>query len=103
MGGVIGAIIGMVVGIGVSVLVLILVGTLGGKTYELVEADIDAISNTTIKDSIKGGIVSGFQALENVGDYLPIVVLAVIMGLVLMMVLGFTNLGGGGQYRGSAL
>lgn len=99
----VGSIITLIVGVGVAVLVLIFVGSLGGQTYELVEADIDAISNTTIKTSVKNSIVSGFEALEQTGDYLPIVVLAVIIALVLALVLGFTAFGGGIGRGGSAL
>lgn len=95
-GSVIGAVIMLISGIGVSVLVLIFVGVLGGQTYQLVEADIDAISNATIKDHVKGGIVSGFEALEQTGEYLPIIVLAVIIALVLTLVLGMTRIGAGG-------
>lgn len=100
--GAVGSIITLIVGIGVSVLVLIFVGSLGGQTFELVETDIDAISNTTIKTSVKNGIVSGFDALEQTGSYLPIIVLAVVISLVLALVLGFTAFGGG-MNRGSAL
>ena len=101
VGGSVGAVITLIVGVGVSVLVLIFVGSLGGQTYELVEADIDSITNTTIQNSVKSSIVSGFGALEDTGGYLPIIVLAVVIALVLALVLGFTNFGSGG--RGSAL
>lgn len=99
--GAVGAVITLITGIGVSVLVLIFVGTLGGQTYELVEADIDAITNPNVSDAVKDSIVSGFDALETTGSYLPIIVLAVVISLVLALVLGFTAFGGGG--RGSAL
>ena len=102
LGGAVGAIITLITGVGVAVLVLIFVGALGGQTYNLVEPDIDAISNGTVRDSVKDGIISGFSALEQTGDYLPIIVLAVVIALVLFLVLGFTNLNGGGR-GGSAL
>jgi len=86
-------IITLIVGVGVATLVLIFVGSLGGQTYQLVEADIDAITNDTIKGSIKGGVVSSFGALEQTGDFLPIIVLAVVISLVLVMVLTFSNFG----------
>lgn len=92
--GAVGAVISLIVGVGVAVLVLIFVGTLGGQTYNLVESDIDAINDTTIKASVKGGITSGFEALNQTGDYLPIIVLAVVIFLVLSLVLGFTAFGG---------
>jgi hypothetical protein len=100
MGGAVGAVIQLITGVGVAVLVLIFVGSLGGQTYELVEDDIDAITNGTVKASVKNGIISGFEALEQTGDYLPIIVLAVVIALVLFLVLGMTNTAGG---RGSAL
>lgn len=101
--GAVGAIITLIVGVGVAVLVMIFVGSLGGQTYDLVEEDIDAITNTSIKNSVKNGILSGFEALEQTGDYLPIIVLAVVISLVLVLVLGFTSFGNLGGGRGSAL
>lgn len=97
----VGNVITLIVGVGVSVLVLIFVGSLGGQTFELVEDDIDAITNTSVKNSVKNGIISGFEALEQTGDYLPIIVLAVVIALVLALVLGFTSFGG--RNMGSAL
>lgn len=102
-GGAIGAIIMLIVGVGVSVLVLIFVGALGGQTYELVEPDIDAITNTTVREHVRDSIISGFEALETTGDYLPIIVLAVVIAVVLTLVLGFTAFSGGFGGRGSAL
>ena len=100
--GAVGAIITLITGVGVAVLVLIFVGSLGGQTYQLVESDITAISNQTVEDHVKNGIISGFDALEQTGSYLPIIVLAVVISLVLALVLGFTAFGGAGR-GGSAL
>jgi len=103
-GGAVGNIITLVIGVGVAVLIMIFVGSLGAQTFEMVEDDIDSITNETIKTSIKNGIVSGFDALEQTGDYLPIIVLAVVISLVLALVLGFTAFGGmGGSTGGTAL
>lgn len=93
--GAVNAIVALIVGVGVATLVLIFVGSLGGQTYELVEADITAITNDTIENSVKNSIISGFAALEDTGSYLPIVVLAVIIAVVLALVLGMTNVAGG--------
>lgn len=101
-GGAVGSIITLIVGVGVATLVLIFVGTLGGQTYNLVEDDIAAINDSTIQTSVKTSITSGFEALEQTGDYLPIIVLAVVIFLVLSLVLGFTMFGGG-RGMGSAL
>jgi hypothetical protein len=64
---------------------------------------VGAISNGTVKSSVKDGIISGFEALEQTGNYLPIIVLAVVIALVLFLVLGMTNVANGGGGRGSAL
>jgi hypothetical protein len=42
----------------------------------------------TVEGHVKGGIISGFNALEQTGNYLPIIVLAVIITIVLGLVLG---------------
>lgn len=49
-----------------------------------------------VREYVKDGIVSGFSALKQTGDYLPIIVLAVIIAVVLALVLGFTAMGGRG-------
>lgn len=97
MGGSMGAIIGLVVGVGVAVLMLIFIGTLGGQTYNLVEPKILNISDSTIQTNVKDSIKSGFSALKQTGDYLPIIVLAYIIAIVLVLVLGFQALGGQGS------
>lgn len=99
-----GALISLVVTVGVAILVLVLVGALGGQTYNLVEPDIDAINDTAIQANIKNGIGGGFEALEQTGSYMPLVVLAFIILIVLSLILG--GLGGmamNGGGRGSAL
>lgn len=98
---VVGSIVTLIVGVGVGVLVLIFVGALGGQTYNLVEDDINAINNSDIQTSVMKGIKSGFEALEQTGNYMPIIVLAVVIGLVLTIVLGFTAFGAaaGGSSR----
>jgi hypothetical protein len=58
--------------------------------------------NYTIRDNIKNSIVSGFKALNVTGGYLPIVVLAVIILLVLGLVMGFSGAGAGrASYSGA--
>lgn len=96
-------VITLIVGVGVAVLVLIFVGSLGGQTYNLVEPDIDAINNSDIQLAVKDSITSGFTALKQTGSYLPIIVLAVVIFLVLALVLGMGNVGGTSGGRGSAL
>jgi len=59
--------------------------------------------NATVKNNIKGGIINSFEALETSGSYLPLIVLAVIIALILTLVLGFGGLGKAGGMKGSAL
>jgi len=100
-------IITLIVGVGVAALILIFVGALGGQTYNLVEADINDINNANIRTSVTNSIESSFEALENTGDYMPIVVLAIIITIVLSLILGLLaigQIGGGGRgFGGGAL
>ncbi len=106
MQGAVGAVIMLITGVGVSVLVLIFVGALGGQTYNLVEPDLDSISNGTVQASVKNAIISGFSGLEQTGSYLPIIVLAIVITLVLFLILGMVSGIGsqtGGPRGGSVL
>lgn len=78
----------LIVGFAVAGLLFTFTQVLGGQTYELVEDDIDAITNTTIKDSIKAGIVSNFEAQQQIGDYMPIIALAIIITIVIGLIIG---------------
>jgi len=53
--------------------------------------------NYTIQSSVRESIVSGFKALEQTGNYLPILVLAFIISVVLGLILNMTNISGGGK------
>jgi len=99
------ALVTLIVGIGIAVLILIFVGALSGQTYQLVEADLTAITNDTIENHVKEAIISGFEGLEQTGKYIPIIVLAVVISLVIGLVLSFSifTQGGGMGGRGSAL
>jgi len=56
-----------------------------------------------IRTSIKTGIKSGFTALERTGGYLPIIVLAVVISLVLTIIFGLALIGSGGVRGQTAL
>lgn len=85
------AIITLILGTGVATLLIIFVGVLGGQVYNQTEDDILELNTTdpVAYASVQASITSGFEALELTGGYLPIVILAVIifvvLGLVLMM------------------
>lgn len=91
----------LIVGVAIAVLIMIFVGALSGQTYNIVEDDLNAINDSTIQTSVKNSITSGFEALEQTGNYLPLLVLAVITALVIGLVLSFGAFTGGG--RGSVL
>lgn len=60
--------------------------------------------DVNITDAIKAAAVNGFQALNTTSQYVPLIVLAVIIGLVLTMVVGLQGLrgnGGNGGYSGA--
>jgi len=78
----------LIIVVGIAALVLIFVSTLGGQTYNLVEADINNISNTTVRTSVQNASQSGFDAMETVGNYLPLIVLAIVISIVLALILG---------------
>ena len=78
----------LIVGFAVAGLLFTFTQVLGGQTYQLVEDDIDAISNETIKASIKSGIISNFEAQQQIGDYMPIIALAIIITIVISLIIG---------------
>jgi hypothetical protein len=51
--------------------------------------------NEEIQAAVKGSIISGFGALQQTGDYLPIIVLAVVITMVLALVLSMKGMNGG--------
>ncbi len=78
----------LIVGFAVAGLLFTFTQVLGGQTFQLVEDDIDAISNTTIKNAVKAGIVSNFEAQQQIGDYMPIIALAIIITIVISLIIG---------------
>jgi len=81
----------MFVALGVIVLTVILVGVLGGKAYNTVQTDISAISEGAIQEDVNASIVNGFEGLNQSTTFLPLIVLAVVFGLILLII-------GGGLY-----
>lgn len=71
-----------------------------GSIYEATESDINAISDATVKASVKASAQSGFEGMETLGDYLPLIVLAIVAGGVIgIIVYAFA----GNRYAGGAL
>jgi hypothetical protein len=97
-----GAMTTLIIGVGVSVLLLIFIGVLGGQAYSLTQSNIESINDSVIKGYVKDAITSGFQSLKTVGQYMPLVVLAVVIAVILTVVLGL-GVFGGGRATASAL
>ena len=90
----VGGVVTLIVGTAVATLTLIFTGVLGGQTYNLAETDINNISDTTIKGYVTDSIKSSFKAQAQVGNYLPLIVLAVVITLIMALILSMTALGG---------
>lgn len=86
----------LIVVVGIAALVLVFVATLGGSTYNLVEDDIDAISDANVKANVQNAAQSGFEAMSTVGDYLPLIVLAVVISIVLALIMNLGSPGASG-------
>lgn len=50
-----------------------------------------------VTNSIRSGVMSGFETLDDTGGYMPIIVLAVIIAMVLTIVLGLGMAKGGNK------
>lgn len=98
----IGSIISLVVGVGIVAIVIIFIGVLGGQTYTLSETNLASITNQDISTAINDSILSGFTTLQTTSSYVPLIVLAVIIFIVLTLVLGFTSFSGGGMGGGGS-
>jgi len=106
-----GMLITLVIGVGIAVLVLTFISAMAGQTYHVLEDEIDynrhvnaTVSSTRI--SVFNAVESSFDALENTGEYMPIVVLAVIITMVLALILGLLytgNIGGRGGLGAGAM
>ena len=88
VGNVVGAMQALFVGLGVLVLTVILVGVLGGKAYNTVQSDISGITENAIKADVNSSIVNGFEGLNQATTFLPLIVLAVVFGLILVIIGG---------------
>jgi len=98
----INAIISLIIGVGVATLVLIFVGVLGGQTYSMVQDDISRINDSEVREHVTESVKSGFEALAQTGGYLPLLVLAIMIGIILAIVVSIgretterSNKGGG--------
>lgn len=60
-------------------------------------------NDPTVRAHIRNGVISGFDALDQTGNYMPIIVMAVIIVLILGMIFGLGMTGGAYRGGGGAL
>jgi len=73
--------------------------SLSGQVYQTTEADIASITNDTIRGYINGAVVSAFSAQQKGASYIPLLILAGIVVVVVGAVLAISSFatGGGGS------
>ena len=91
----VGSIVGLIVGVGVAAIMLIVVSVLGGQVYQQSAADITAITDQNIENNITLAIQNSFRALATTGNYLPLIVLAVIIFIIMGLIMGLMSPRGG--------
>lgn len=101
----VGSIVMLVVAVGVITVIIIFIGVLGGQTFQLSQTTFGNFTNTTTGNAVGGAlnasVLSGFTTLETTASYVPLVVLAVIIFVVLTLVLGFTSMTNGSAGKGA--
>jgi hypothetical protein len=91
---VVGAMQALFVGLGVLVLTIILIGVLGGKAYTTVRSDVYSFDgnslelNGVMEKDVNASIGAAFNSLNQGSTFLPLIVLAVVFGLILLIVGG---------------
>jgi hypothetical protein len=82
------------VGIGVLVLTVILIGVLGAKAYTVVSNDVKSFDgnsleiNGAMEQDVNAAIGAAFSGFSQSTTFLPLIILAVVFGLVLVIVGG---------------
>jgi hypothetical protein len=95
----------LIIGSSIATFIVILMGVLSGQTYNISQTQIAAITDPNISAAVTSGITNAFTAQTQVTQYLPLIILAVVAGIVLAVVMGigaFASVGGG-HMGGSAL
>jgi len=94
----INALVAIFTGLVVVAMVVIIGMVIAGKTYSVNNAalvDINTV-DTTSYDAVQGAIQNTFTAVEDSTTFIIILVLAVVGGLALMYVTGFSSATRGG-------
>jgi len=99
------AIQALFVAMGVLILTIILISILGGKAFTTVQSDITGIYDASssddnslgaldIRGDVNSSIVNSFEGLNQATTFLPLIVLAVVFGLILFIIGGQMFAGG---------
>lgn len=111
--GVLGNVNGMIalfVGLGVIGIVIVFLGALGGQTYNTVSPTIDSIpdgnsqidpTGNAIQGYVKSAINSGFTAQSTGAGYLPLLVGAIILIVVIGLLVSVSAANQGGYNGGT--
>lgn len=102
--GAVSSIIVLMVGMVIVAIVTVFGGAIAGTAYQVSETQIDAITNTTVKEYIKDSAIESFKSMKQTSTYTPLVFLGVVVFIVLSLVVGlmaFTGGGMGGGGRGA--
>jgi len=96
--GVVNAMVAVAIGLVIFGAVLTIGTSVSVQTYDQVDDDITALTNTTVQDSANAAVEAGFNTLENGGNYGPVFVGIVVLGLFITAVGAFAlGRGGGGS------
>lgn len=98
-------VVSLIIGVGVAITVLVFINVLGGAVYTQTQNDINnigyfagnasyGVEGSQIQSDVKTGIYNGFVSMKTVGQYMPLIVLSVVIAIVLGLILTFTRLGG---------
>jgi len=95
IGGAAGGIIVLISVMVTATLMMTFGGVLSGQTYQISEAKIDAITNTTVQQAVKQSIIGGFEAQQTLGDFLPLLAIGFVVVLLMGLVMALLVIPGG--------
>ena len=92
------------IGIAVVGMIMIVSANLSAKVYSQFEDDINAITNDDVKDAVESSSLSGFTAMKDTSDFLPVVAIVVVVAIIITIFISVFYRGTvGGGMGGSAL
>jgi len=96
---VVNAMVAVAIGLVIFGAVLTIGTSVAVQTYDQVDGDIDALTNLTVRGAANAATESGFDTLESGGNYGPVFVGIVVLGLFITAIGSYAlGKGGGGQF-----